>query len=106
MQLVEVDPVGAESPQAVLDFLDDPAPRVAEGVGVVVVHLAVKLGREPRRRGAPGQRLADDLLRFTARVDVGGVDEVDPGVERGVDDSNRDVVVALAPGAEHHRPEA
>src|SRR4029077_4453607 len=35
-----------------------------------------------------------------------GVDEVDPGVERPVDDRDRLVVVRVAPGAEHHRPEA
>ena len=54
----------------------------------------------------PLQRLADDLLRLAARVDVGGVDEVDPRVERVVDDADRLVVVGVAPGPEHHRAEA
>jgi hypothetical protein len=40
------------------------------------------------------------------RVDVGGVDEVDPGVERAVDDADALVVVFVAPVAEHHRAEA
>jgi len=35
------------------------------------------------------QRLTDDLLRATGRVDVGSVDQVDPGVEAEID---------LAPG--------
>src|SRR5215217_6827237 len=50
--------------------------------------------------------LADDLLRLPARVHVGGVDEVDPRVERTVDDPDRLVVVLVAPVAEHHGAEA
>jgi len=40
------------------------------------------------------------------RVDIGGVDEVDPGVERAVDDPDALVVILGAPVAEHHGPEA
>ncbi len=54
----------------------------------------------------PAERLADDLLGLAARVDVGGVDEVDPGVERAVDDPDAVVVIWVAPVAEHHRAEA
>ena len=43
-------------------------------------------GEEDALASSAGERLADDLLRLPARVDVGGVDEVDPGVERRVDD--------------------
>jgi hypothetical protein len=53
----------------------------------------------------PAKRLPDDLLRLALRVDVGGVDEVDPGVEGSVDDADRVVVIAVPPGAEHHRAE-
>jgi hypothetical protein len=67
----------------------------------------VDLGGQDHVVAAPaGQRLADDLLGLAARVDVGGVDEVDAGVERAVDDLDRPIVVGLAPGAEHHRAEA
>ena len=52
---------------------------------------------------AARERLADDLLGLPARVHIGGVYEVDAGVERPVDDADGDVVIALAPGAEHHR---
>ena len=34
---------------------------------------------------AARQRLADDDLRLALRVDVGGVDEVDAGIQGGVD---------------------
>ena len=106
MDLVEVDPVRAEPAQAVVHLAHDPAARVAELVGVVA-HLAVELGGQHDVVAAASlQRLPDDLLRLAARIDVGGVDEVDPGVERAVDDADGLVVVGLAPGAEHHRPEA
>ena len=75
-----------QAPQAVLDLPDDPAARVAALVRVVA-HRAVDLRREHDVVApAAGERLADDLLRLAARVDVGGVDEVDAGVERAMDD--------------------
>src|SRR6185295_20336639 len=52
------------------------------------------------------ERLAEDLLRLSGGVDVGGVHEVDPSVDRAVDDADAVVVVGVAPGAEHHRAEA
>src|SRR4030095_15771242 len=53
-----------------------------------------------------GQSCADALLGLARRVDVGGVDEVEPGVERPMDDGDRVVVVAVAHPAEHHGAEA
>jgi hypothetical protein len=68
----------------VLDLADDPPARAALLVGVVVAHRAVELGGEDEVvAAATVERLADDFLALAARVDVGGVDEVDPGVERG-----------------------
>jgi hypothetical protein len=106
VDLVEVDPVGPEPAQRVLDLADDPATRVAALVGIVA-HVAVNLRREHDVVAPPaGESLADDLLRLAARVDVGGVDEVDAGVERAVDDPDRVVVIRVAPAAEHHRAQA
>src|SRR3954452_25064770 len=51
------------------------------------------------------ERLADDGLGLALRVDVRRVDEVDYGVQRVPDDRDRGVVIGLAPGTEHHRPE-
>jgi hypothetical protein len=48
---------------------------------------------------------ADDLLGLTAGVDVGGVDDVDAGLERAVDDADRVLVIGVAHLAEHHRAE-
>jgi hypothetical protein len=73
----------------------------------VVAHRAVELGGEDDVVAPPaGQCLGDDLLGLALGVDVGGVDDVDPGVQRAVDDPDALVVVGVAPGAEHHRAEA
>lgn len=72
----------------------------------VVAHDAVDLRGEHHVVAPAGERLAGDLLRLAARVDVGGVDEVDTGVEGGVDDPGAVAGVLVAPLAEHHRPGA
>jgi len=43
-------------------------------------------GQDDVVAAAAGERLADDDLRLALRVDVRGVDEVDPVVQRAVDD--------------------
>ena len=54
------------------------------------------LGREHDTvTAACGQRLADDLLRLPAGIDVRRIDEVDPRVQRPVDDPDRLVVVGI-----------
>ena len=106
VDLVEVDPVGVEPAQALLALADDPSARVAARVRVFA-HRRVELGGEHDVVApAAGQRLADDAFGLTRRVDVGGIDEVDAGVEGGVDDRHAVVLVLVAPGPEHHRPEA
>ena len=96
VDLVQVDPVGLRRRRLSSHLLHDPAARVAARFGSVA-HRAVHLGREDDVVAAARERLADDLLRLAARVDVGGVDEVDAGVERAVDDADRLVVVGVAP---------
>ena len=106
VDLVKVDPVGPQPPQRILDLAHDPAPRVAAVVGIPA-HGHVHLGREHDvvALGA-GQHLADDDLGLALRVDIGGVDEVDPDAERTVDDPDALVVILGAPVTEHHGPEA
>ena len=106
VDLVEVDPVGAEPPEGVLDRAHDPAAGVAPLVGVLA-HRVVELGgQHDVVAPAAGQRLGDDLLGLALPVDVRGVDEVDPGVQCRMDDAHRLGVIGIAPRAEHHRPEA
>jgi hypothetical protein len=73
---------------------------------VTAVGSVPELGRQDHVVAAPLERLAHDLLRLPGGVDVRAVDEVDPAVERGVNDADRVVVVGVAPGTEHHRAEA
>ena len=106
VDLVEVDPIRVQAPQGVLDAPDDAAPGSASPAEVIA-HREADLGRQHDVLAlAAGQGLADDLLGLTGGVDVGGVDEVDAGVERSVDDPDRFLVVGLTPSAEHHRAEA
>jgi hypothetical protein len=51
------------------------------------------------------ERLAHDLLGLAGRVPVGGVDEVDPRVQRLVRDADAVVVVRVAARPEHHGAE-
>ncbi len=105
VDLVEVDPVGPQPAQAVLDLEGDPPPGVAAVVGPVT-HHPVELRREHHLvAAATGEGPADDLLGLALRVDVRGVDDVDARVERAVNDRDALVMVGIAPGAEHHGPE-
>src|ERR671910_705928 len=106
VDLVEVDPVGVEPAQRVLDRAHDPAAGVAAPVGILAHGVVELRGEDYVVAPAAGERLADDLLGLARPVDVGGVDEVDARVERTVDDPDGLVVVGVAPGAEHHRAEA
>ena len=112
VHLVQIDPIGLEPLQAVLDLLHDPAPRVAAVVRVAglthrYVHRTVELrGQDDVVTAATSQGFADDDLGLALGVDVGGVDEVDAFVERPVDDSHRRVVIAFTEPAEHHGAEA
>ncbi len=106
MDLIEVDPVGVEPAQRILDRAHDPAAGVAAPVGVLAHGVVELRGEDYVVAPAAGERLADDLLRLALAIDVGGVDEVDARVERAVDDPDGLVVIGVAPGAEHHRTEA
>jgi hypothetical protein len=107
VDLVQVDPVGSQPPQALLGLRQDPAPRVAAAVAALA-HLKVHLGGQHDLVAAALQRLAGDLLGLAARlaVHVGGVHEVDPLAEGGVDDPDAVVMVGVAVSAEHHGPQA
>ncbi len=105
VHLVEVDVVGAEAAQRVLDLAGDPAAAVAGAVRSLP-HRPVELRRQHHVVATSGERLADDRLGLAARVHVGGVDEVDPGVEGAMDDRHAVVVVPVAHRPEHHGAEA
>src|SRR5205823_6930542 len=60
VHLVQVDVVGLQAAQAVLDLADDPAPRVAAHVRVLA-HRAVRLRGQHDVVPPTAQGLADDL---------------------------------------------
>ena len=86
VDLIEVDVVGAEPAEARVDLCHD---RLARQPGAVRPrpHPSVHLGGEHNllARDEVPERPADDLLARPARVDVRGIEEVDPGVERAAD---------------------
>lgn len=100
--LVEVDVVGAQPPEAALDGPGEPAPGVAAPVRIAVSHpdREVALGRQHDLVASAVNGLADDLLGLAAGVLVGGVDEIDPAVQRRADQPDRFVVVAVPPGTQ------
>ena len=76
--------VGLQPPQRRLGGLNDVRRRAAHRA---VAHLAAELGGQHHAVAAALQQLAQQPLAAAAvAVDVGGVEEVDAGVERGVDD--------------------
>ena len=95
MVLVEVDHVGLQPPERRLDRRADVLARAA-ALGAVA-HSAAELRREHDLVAAPCSTLP--MMRLAAAavaVDVGGVEERDPGLERGVDDGARRRLVDAA----------
>src|SRR5580692_741852 len=103
--LVKIDVVRLQATQRGLHLLDDPSPRAATVVGPVI-HWHEELRRQHDIVATPLQSLTDNLLRYTAGVRVGGVDEVDPGIEGAVNDADGVGAVVVAPRPEHHRAQA
>jgi hypothetical protein len=110
MDLIQVEVVGAEPPQARLARLDDV---VARGAQVVrpVTHRTVQLGGQQDLAAARPDRLAEDLLGQARGVDIRGIEEIDPALEADVHhprclvDSDRAHAGVAARAAERHRPQ-
>ncbi len=116
VDLVEVDMVELEPIEAGVDLVEDVPARSARAVGPGV-HPPERLGGDHHlaaRNVQVLERLAEDLLGLAIVIDVGGIDEVDAGVERCLDQRIglvlRELADAapdtLAAAAEGHRAEA
>ena len=92
MDLVKIDVVGLKTAQRRLHGLCDPTARIALLIRILA-HCAVHLGGQHDISATTLERLADDLLRLSAAVSIGGVDEVDAGIQGLVDDTNAVVVI-------------
>jgi hypothetical protein len=71
----------------------------------LVTHRHARLGGEHDVVAPACDGLADHLFRLAGAVPVGGVDEVDSALERGVDDGDGLVLGRAPDGAEVHRAE-
>jgi hypothetical protein len=116
VNLIEIDAVRLEAPQAVFHGADDAVARGAGGVGAFP-HAEAKLRGEHHAIAAFGlrhPRAHDALGQPVLTVDVGGVDEAHAPFERAAHDRARSLLVAadlvherLVVGfAERHRSEA
>jgi hypothetical protein len=105
VNLIKIDMVGLQAAERRLHCLHYPASRIALLVRILA-HGPVHLGGQHDVVAPAFQCLADDLLRLAAAIPVGGVDEVDAGVQGFVDDADAVVVVGIAQSAEHHRAQA
>ena len=83
VQLIEVEMIGLEPAQASLDLRHDV---VAAAPPVIrpLTHLVVDLRGQHNPVAPALDGLSDQLLRPSLGVDVGGVQHVNPGIERGM----------------------
>lgn len=99
VQPVDVDVVGLQTPQRVLQLLHDRLPAGSAAVWVVLVQVAEELrpDHDPvAQRGPAREVVADDLLGVAVGVDVGGVDRVAAPAQIGSQDV-RGLLWAAAP---------
>jgi hypothetical protein len=87
MELVEVDAIRLEPAQAALDRRADV--RRARAGRPLLVDRHAELGREDDVLAARSECPAQEFLALGLPVDVGGVEQRDAGIERGVDDRAR-----------------
>ena len=94
MEVVDVDVVGAQPAQRVVQLLEDGLAGQAAAARAVV-HLPVDLRGEHDvlAPGVASDRAADELLRGAALVDVGGVPERDAQLDRLPEERRRGVLV-------------
>ena len=84
VQLVEVDVIGAQPLETGLDGANQVVARGAGSVGVIA-QRASALGGEDDVVALAAQRLAGNFFRQPERVEIGGVDQVDAGIEGDIE---------------------
>ena len=107
VRLVQVDVVGPQPTERVLDGAHDPSAGVAAPVRVGA-HRSVELRGQDHVVATAGERLADELFGAALRVSVGRVDDVDARIDGSMHDADGVPLVAVpdaAVRAEHHGPE-
>ena len=97
MDLVEINRLDAQAPQAGLAFATHAGGAEAFADLALVVPHPAALGEDVRPVPHAVQGAGDDLLGMPEAVDRGGVDPVDAGVEGLVDRRDAVAVVLAAP---------
>ena len=98
MDLVEVDVVRAEPPQAVLKLPPQPRRRgVGEHAALVPLQTCLGGNEERIAPAMRAHRLADNLLGAAATVDGRGIDEVDAAFDGAQAGGNRRVLGHRSP---------
>jgi len=103
VQLDEIERIGLEIAEAAVDEGGQILPAVPGGI--VRVEATAGLGRDDRLFAARLQRTGDPLLGAPVTIDIGGVDEVDPAIERGIEGGGG-ILVAHRPPVGAERPAA
>ena len=96
VHLVEIDVIGPQPPQACLALRDD----VETGQSLIVrpgAHRKPDLGRNNQPVAPAVERFAENLLRSSLRIGVGGVHRVDARIEADVEQALRARNVGRAP---------
>jgi hypothetical protein len=102
VQVVEVDPLGAEPLEALVARREHA--RARQPLGLAAGAAEADLGRDPNAITARLRPRADDALGLAVDVRVRGVDVHDAALERAVEDGER--LGARRALAEIHRAEA
>src|SRR6185437_5367362 len=96
---VDIDPVGAESLQALIDGPQDVPAREA-GAGERGARAKSNLGGDDHLIAMRPERRTEQALGFAAGVAIGGIEKVDSGLEGAADELAGEVRAHLIYGAE------
>jgi hypothetical protein len=98
VHLVDVDDVGLQATQRILDLLDDPCPApVAERLMVLPVEADFGRDHGALATATLRERLADNRLRPAEPVDRSGIDKIDSMIKRGMDGRDGVSLIGSAP---------
>ena len=113
---VEIDMIGAEAAQALLDLMGDAiSAEIAMNRQSVLVEEVIALAGMPVEPALGGDdhlvttsadRLADNFLTATKAIGGRGVNQRYAGIDRGLDRGNRGILVSATPHPAADRPGA
>jgi hypothetical protein len=103
MDLVDVDVVGAQAAQRIIDLPHD-STSAGVAVDLAIAPFQSRLGGNHRFSAHASKRCADDFLGHAKAVDRRGVDEIDALTKGGMNGRNRFAIVSSSPHPSAHGP--